>query len=262
MESSRKQPVQDEKDIDSIIEKINSKTPLYKALRVSIDASVTEFNKAYRAFSKKIHPDKGGDEKTFKIVDGTYRKYLSYVEQNKDRTYRDFYRDKEAPEKGIVTKDDSPVFDYASVDLRSHEEIFLEQYNQTHNAPMPPSLPLIIKDIEDFGLSDQGNQFRFGGLISSHKIQNKNGQEIKVSATCKMIHDCAVKALSTGRNVKETLEEILRILNISKQKKQGFFGKRSPNTRWLHDDIENKAKRMLACIEANQKDFKKKSPGK
>lgn len=41
---------------------------LYKILGISKDANLEEITKAYRALSKKTHPDVGGDEKEFHLV--------------------------------------------------------------------------------------------------------------------------------------------------------------------------------------------------
>jgi molecular chaperone DnaJ len=45
----------------------------YKVLEVSKDASKEEIKKAYRKLAHKHHPDKGGDEKTFKKISEAYQ---------------------------------------------------------------------------------------------------------------------------------------------------------------------------------------------
>lgn len=49
-----------------------SKENLYDILQVSKDASETEIKKAYRKLAIKHHPDKGGDEETFKKISEAY----------------------------------------------------------------------------------------------------------------------------------------------------------------------------------------------
>lgn len=48
------------------------KEDLYKILGVSQDAEIKEIKKAYRKLSKEHHPDKGGDEETFKKISQAY----------------------------------------------------------------------------------------------------------------------------------------------------------------------------------------------
>ena len=47
-------------------------TKFYKLLEVSKDASTSDIKKAYRKLAVKHHPDKGGDEATFKDITRAY----------------------------------------------------------------------------------------------------------------------------------------------------------------------------------------------
>jgi curved DNA-binding protein CbpA len=44
----------------------------YETLGVDSDATLDEIKKAYRAFAKELHPDKGGDEEQFKALNRAY----------------------------------------------------------------------------------------------------------------------------------------------------------------------------------------------
>jgi len=59
-------------------------TKFYKLLEVSKDASTAEIKKAYRKLAVKHHPDKGGDEATFKDIT---RAYEVLSDEDKRRQY-------------------------------------------------------------------------------------------------------------------------------------------------------------------------------
>lgn len=59
----------------------------YNILGVSVDASHGEIKKAYRNLAKQHHPDKGGDEKTFKDITEAYE-VLGDDAKRKDYDYK------------------------------------------------------------------------------------------------------------------------------------------------------------------------------
>ena len=69
----------------------------YEALGVPPDASEEEIKKAYRALSKKHHPDKGGDPETFSLISTAHTILMdSETRQRYDRGERTDYTDDEA----------------------------------------------------------------------------------------------------------------------------------------------------------------------
>ena len=233
-----------QKSQEDDITRINSKetTTLHEMLDLPVDATAAEFKHAYRKIALLIHPDKNKSpeaEQAFVKLDGLYKLYLKEVQKGK--SYKSFLSSQESP------SDDKSGY-YSSYDTSSHEEKFRAEYHARHHAPMVPALGTIISYIEMYASNDrkEGGEFRFGGLMSFHKIKMKDGKEAPVSATCKEIHKIATEAISENRDIKDTLLNILDILEKSKQKKQGLFGRRSSDTQAIHDYIENQVRRMLA----------------
>lgn len=258
--NKRQETAHDEENINSIIEKINSKVPLYQMLGLNIDSKLEEFKKKYYKLAVKLHPDKvkdiKGGQEAFQILSGTYQDYYNYVTEKKDRTYRNFYRERE------MVADDSPEFGYDSYDTTSQRDQFFAWQYQLHEAPMPPSLQTIMNNIQQKA-ETYGNQFQFDSLMTFTKIQIKENdvvREIKVSATCKKIYEMAKDALEKNVDVKKTLTAILDVLAESKKSEESpthtqqilsFFHiqKRSNNTKAIHAELKKTIERMFAYDE-------------
>lgn len=75
---------------------------LYETLKIKKDADQSEIKKAYRTFSKKHHPDCGGDEEKFKEISYAY-KILSDPEKRKryDAGETDFSKTKTIKDQAL-----------------------------------------------------------------------------------------------------------------------------------------------------------------
>jgi DnaJ-class molecular chaperone len=125
----------------------------YKILEISKSASAEEIKKAYRTLANKLHPDKGGDEESFKNVANAYE-VLSSPE--KKRKY-DLSRE-------------------SGFDLR---DIFAGKYTSTRNYMLRVSLEQAYTGAE-IPTTQIGTVKIYPGIRSGTKFIQSNGDTVEI----------------------------------------------------------------------------------
>ncbi len=255
LDRERKTKEENAKEVKRVASKM--KTTLHEMLGLS-EEDERKFAAQVKNIKLKIHPDKNSEDmktlagEAFGRLSSLYLEYTKSVENG--LSYKDFLENKRSLEK---KKD-------------RDENIYRDKRNyypqQSPLSPLSPSLQKIKSDIEEYALrTERGEGFKFGSFATFTKIKiEKEGviQEVPVSATCKKIHEVVTKALSEGKDTKETLESILRIFEKSKKSEQSatrtqkalsFFHirKRSKTTISIHNHLEDTIRGMLLSYDNN-----------